>query len=93
MRAFANDAEGVFGTIVAKMIGTHVRRIELIVCPTQADRVTQSPREDALLRTVRVHLQHGCAHVLTLLRSPWGNSGDIVTVEEVQKVHAESVNQ
>ena len=33
------------------------------------------------------------AHVLTFVRSAWGNTGDIVTVEEVQKVHAESVNQ
>ncbi len=33
------------------------------------------------------------AHVLTFVRNAWGNSGDIVTVEEVQKVHAESVNQ
>jgi nitrite reductase (NO-forming) len=33
------------------------------------------------------------AHVLTFVRNSWGNTGDIVTVEEVQKVHAESVNQ
>ena len=33
------------------------------------------------------------AHVLTYVRNAWGNTGDIVTVEEVQKVHAESVNQ
>jgi nitrite reductase (NO-forming) len=33
------------------------------------------------------------AHVLTFVRNAWGNTGDIVTVEEVQKVHAESVNQ
>jgi nitrite reductase (NO-forming) len=33
------------------------------------------------------------AHVLTFVRNEWGNAGDIVTVEEVQKVHAESVNQ
>ena len=33
------------------------------------------------------------AHVLTFVRSAWGNTGDLVTVEEVQKVHAESVNQ
>jgi len=33
------------------------------------------------------------AHVLTYVRNAWGNSGDIVTVEEVKKVHAESVNQ
>ncbi len=31
------------------------------------------------------------AHVLTYVRNEWGNSGDIVTVEEVQKVRAESV--
>ncbi|MDB6175642.1 MAG: aniA [Chthoniobacteraceae bacterium] len=33
------------------------------------------------------------AHVLTFVRNAWGNTGDIVTVEEVQKIHAESVNQ
>jgi nitrite reductase (NO-forming) len=33
------------------------------------------------------------AHVLTYVRNAWGNSGDIVTEEEVRKVHAESVNQ
>ncbi len=33
------------------------------------------------------------AHVLTYVRNAWGNSGDLVTVEEVQKVHAESVSQ
>ena len=33
------------------------------------------------------------AHALTFVRSAWGNTGDIVTVGEVQKVHAESVNQ
>ena len=33
------------------------------------------------------------AHVLTFVRNAWGNTGDIVTVEEVQKVHADSVNQ
>jgi nitrite reductase (NO-forming) len=33
------------------------------------------------------------AHVLTYVRNAWGNSGDLVTLEEVQKVHAESVNQ
>lgn len=33
------------------------------------------------------------AHVLTFVRNAWGNSGDIVTVEEVQRIHAESVNQ
>ncbi len=33
------------------------------------------------------------AHVLTFVRNAWGNSGDIVTVEEVKKVHAESVSQ
>lgn len=33
------------------------------------------------------------AHVLTYVRNSWGNSGDIVSVEEVKKVHAESVDQ
>ena len=33
------------------------------------------------------------AHVLTFVRNSWGNSGDIVTVDEVKKVHAESVTQ
>jgi nitrite reductase (NO-forming) len=33
------------------------------------------------------------AHVLTFVRNSWGNSGDVVTVEEVKRVHAESVNQ
>jgi nitrite reductase (NO-forming) len=33
------------------------------------------------------------AHVLTFVRNSWGNNGDIVTVEEVKKVHAESANQ
>lgn len=33
------------------------------------------------------------AQVLTYVRNSWGNEGDIVTVEEVQKVHAESANQ
>ena len=33
------------------------------------------------------------AHVLTFIRNSWGNEGDLVTVEEVKKVHAESANQ
>jgi len=33
------------------------------------------------------------AHVLTYVRNGWGNSGDVVTVEEVRRVHAESANQ
>ena len=33
------------------------------------------------------------AQVLTYVRNSWGNSGDIVTVDEVKKVHAESANQ
>jgi len=33
------------------------------------------------------------AHVLTFVRNSWGNSGDVVTLEEVQKVHAQSANQ
>ncbi len=33
------------------------------------------------------------AQVLTYVMNSWGNSGDVVTVEEVQKVHAESANQ
>jgi nitrite reductase (NO-forming) len=33
------------------------------------------------------------AHVLTFVRNSWGNSGEIVTVEEVQKIHAESAKQ
>ena len=33
------------------------------------------------------------AHVLTFVRNSWGNSGEIVTVEEVMKVHANSVSQ
>jgi nitrite reductase (NO-forming) len=33
------------------------------------------------------------AHVLTFVRNAWGNSGDIVTVEEVQRVKAVSVTQ
>jgi nitrite reductase (NO-forming) len=33
------------------------------------------------------------AHVLTFVRNSWGNSGEIVTVGEVKKVHAESVSQ
>jgi len=33
------------------------------------------------------------AHVLTFVRNTWGNTGDMVTVEEVQRVHAESVKQ
>ena len=31
--------------------------------------------------------------VLTFVRNSWGNSGDVVTVEEVKKVHAESSGQ
>jgi nitrite reductase (NO-forming) len=33
------------------------------------------------------------AHVLTFVRNSWGNTGDIVTVEQVEKVHADSVSQ
>lgn len=33
------------------------------------------------------------ANVLTYVRNSWGNSGDIVTVEEVKKVHAEITGQ
>jgi nitrite reductase (NO-forming) len=33
------------------------------------------------------------AHVLTFVRNSWGNSGDIVTVAEVELVHSESVKQ
>ena len=33
------------------------------------------------------------ASVLTFVRNSWGNSGDVVTVEEVKKVHAESSGQ
>jgi len=33
------------------------------------------------------------AHVLTYVRNSWGNEGDIVTLEEVKRVHAESANQ
>jgi nitrite reductase (NO-forming) len=33
------------------------------------------------------------AHVLTYVRNSWGNTADIVTVEEVKRVHAESANQ
>jgi len=33
------------------------------------------------------------AHVLTYVRNSWGNSADVVTVDEVKRVHAESANQ
>ena len=33
------------------------------------------------------------AQVLTYVRNSWGNEGDIVTVDEVKRVHAESANQ
>jgi nitrite reductase (NO-forming) len=33
------------------------------------------------------------AHVLTYVRNSWGNSGDMVSVDEVKRVHAESANQ
>lgn len=33
------------------------------------------------------------AHVLTYTRNAWGNSGDIVTVDEVRKVHAQVASQ
>ena len=33
------------------------------------------------------------AHVLTYVRNTWGNEGDVVTVTEVERVRAESVNQ
>jgi nitrite reductase (NO-forming) len=33
------------------------------------------------------------AHVLTFVRNTWGNKGDIVTVDEVRKVHAEVASQ
>jgi nitrite reductase (NO-forming) len=33
------------------------------------------------------------ANVLTYIRNSWGNNGDIVTVEEVKKAHAESASQ
>jgi len=33
------------------------------------------------------------AQVLTYVRNSWGNNGDIVTIDEVRKVHAESANQ
>jgi nitrite reductase (NO-forming) len=33
------------------------------------------------------------SQVLTYVRNAWGNEGDIVTVEEVKKIHAESANQ
>ncbi len=33
------------------------------------------------------------ASVLTYVRNSWGNSGDVVTVEEVRKVHAETSGQ
>ena len=33
------------------------------------------------------------AQVVTYVMNSWGNAGDIVTVEEVQKIHAESASQ
>ncbi len=33
------------------------------------------------------------AQVVTYVMNSWGNTGDIVTVEEVQKIHAESASQ
>ncbi len=33
------------------------------------------------------------AHVLTYVYNSWGNTGDIVTVEDVRKIHAESATQ
>jgi nitrite reductase (NO-forming) len=33
------------------------------------------------------------ANVLTFVRNSWGNNGDIVTVDEVKKVHAEITSQ
>ena len=33
------------------------------------------------------------AQVLTYVTNAWGNSGDIVTVDDVKKIHAESANQ
>jgi len=33
------------------------------------------------------------AHVVTFVMNSWGNSGDIVTLEHVKKVHAESARQ
>lgn len=33
------------------------------------------------------------AQVVTYVMNSWGNTGDVVTVEEVQKIHAESANQ
>jgi nitrite reductase (NO-forming) len=33
------------------------------------------------------------SHVLTYVRNSWGNSGDVVTIDEVKRVHAESANQ
>ena len=33
------------------------------------------------------------AQVLTYVRNEWGNTGDIVTVDEVRKVRAESAHQ
>ena len=33
------------------------------------------------------------ANVLTYVRNSWGNSGDVVTIDEVKKVHAEITKQ
>ena len=33
------------------------------------------------------------AQIVAYVMNTWGNSGDLVTVEEVQKIHAESANQ
>ncbi len=74
------------------LMADKARAIRGVIKGQSGEMVVNGQKFNGLMPPVLLNDEQ-IAHVLTFVRNTWGNSGDIVTVEEVQKVHAESVNQ
>ena len=85
---------GVFPSLAKSdyLLADRARAIRGVIKGQTGEMVVNGQKYNGVMPPVMLNDEQ-IAQVVTYVMNSWGNTGDIVTVEEVQKIHAESANQ
>ena len=85
---------GVFPPLAKSdfLMADRARAIRGVIKGQTGEMIVNGQKYNGLMPPVMINDEQ-IAQVVTYVMNSWGNTGDIVTVEEVQKIHAESANQ
>jgi nitrite reductase (NO-forming) len=85
---------GVFPPLAKSdyLMADKARVIRGVIKGQSGERVVNGQKYNGVMPPVML-TDEQIAHVVTFVMNSWGNTGEMITVEEVQKIHAESVRQ